>query len=143
MSVSKHNVAIFEEEGFMLIEVEDEKIQIFGEETVLNIIENHNWVQDQEIPVVIFEQNEDGDTSVYGDEEFFEIVFQLEFSDMAWTQEIALSWPDYDDFDHFDYDDDFDDDDFDDDNFDNDFDYDDYDDYDNDNYDNDDNDDYL
>lgn len=109
MTVSKHNVALFEE-GFILVEVDYEDIQDYGETMIWEAVQDDAWIASQDIPVVIaYEDAEDG-IIAYGDDEFVDPVTQMNFDEIVWNHELTLEWTDDEDDDFFDeeFDEDFD-----------------------------------
>ena len=118
-----HPTAIFEE-GFILVGVDFEDVQDFGEKEIFEAIQNHDWIIKQDIPVIIVYQDEEEDLMrAYGDTDLVEAVTKMTYDDIIWGHELNLEWDDddfedldddddeFDDFDEFDDDlvDDFDD----------------------------------
>jgi hypothetical protein len=93
MAVSRHAVAIFEE-GFMLVAVSLEAVQDYGERTIWRVIQNHDWVARQGIPIVIVYSTDDGDIRLYGDRDIVDLVSDLDFDSIVWGHELTLEWPD-------------------------------------------------
>jgi len=91
MSMTQHQIAIFEE-GFMLVAVDYADIQNYGERTICDAIQEHPWVLEQEIPILIVYQMSDGDIRAFGPAELVEVVSQLDFNDIAWGHVLTLEW---------------------------------------------------
>jgi len=115
MTVSKHNVAVFEE-GFILVEVNYEAIQDYGETMIWEAVQDDEWITAQDLPLVIAYEDEAEGVVAYGDDEFVDAVTQVNFEDVVWSHELTLEWSDDDDDDFFE--DDFEDEDLDEENFD-------------------------
>ena len=93
MSVSEHDVAIFEE-GFMLVAVNFEAVQALGEKTLWEAIQGHPWVVEQGIPLAVVYQMEDGAIRAFGDKDIIGGVSQMNFADITWGHTLTLEWAD-------------------------------------------------
>jgi hypothetical protein len=92
MSTSTHDTALFEE-GFALVRVEESDVNTYGADTLYAMIQEHPWVLEQELPVLIVYPTSQG-MQAYGDEELAETVMEMAFDDIVWGHELTLEWED-------------------------------------------------
>lgn len=92
MSTSTHDVAIFEE-GFIVVAVSDDDIDEYGEQAVWEAVQGHDWVLEQEIPVVLcYYDDESESIRGYGDSEIVDALSEMNFDDIVWGHELTLEW---------------------------------------------------
>ncbi|MCA1553663.1 MAG: hypothetical protein LC737_04725 [Chloroflexi bacterium] len=91
MATSTHQVALFEE-GFMLVGVDKDDIESYGEEEVWDAIQEHPWVIEKGFPVVIVYDDENGEKRAYGDTELVNAVTTMNFDEIQWGHELSLEW---------------------------------------------------
>ncbi|HEY1014717.1 MAG TPA: hypothetical protein VGE07_18545 [Herpetosiphonaceae bacterium] len=94
MSTSTHDAALFEE-GFALVRVEESDVHTYGAQALFDMIQEHPWVLEQELPVLIVYPTSQG-MQAYGHDELVEAVQQIPFEDITWGHEITLEWEDED-----------------------------------------------
>ena len=92
MPTSTHSMALFEE-GFALVEVAERDVHAVGQQTVYEAIQNHPWIIEQELPVVVVFPTSDG-IQAYGDDELVEAVTSMDFDSIVWGHELTLEWDD-------------------------------------------------
>ena len=92
MSTSTHDTAVFEE-GFALVRVEESDVHTYGTESLYAMIQEHPWVLEQELPVLIVYPTSQG-MQAYGHDELVEVVMELSFDDIVWGHELTLEWED-------------------------------------------------
>jgi hypothetical protein len=90
MSTSTHDTALFEE-GFALVRVEESDVHTYGAEALYDMIQEHPWVLEQELPVLIVYPTSQG-MQAYGDDELAATVMEMAFEDIVWGHELTLEW---------------------------------------------------
>jgi hypothetical protein len=90
VSTSTHPVAVFEE-GFILVSVTEDDIIEHGAPDLWELVQNHEWILEQEIPVVIVYETSSG-MQAYGDEDLVESVTSMNFEEIVWGHELELEW---------------------------------------------------
>jgi len=92
MATTTHPVALFEE-GFMLVGVDTDDIETLGEQAVFDLVQNHPWVVEKAIPVVLAFETEDGEMEAFGDQQLVDTVTEMDFDEINWGHELTLEWP--------------------------------------------------
>ncbi len=94
-----HNVASYPDEGFVVVEMDEETVDTYGEETALRIVGAHPWVVQQGLPVLLAWVDEDEELQVYGivDAASAAEELGLEYDGIRWSHEITVGWPEVDD----------------------------------------------
>lgn len=91
MATTKHRIAIFQE-GFILVAIDYDDVQNYGERTICDAIQEHPWIVEQEIPVVIVYQTDDGEIRAFGPSELVDAISEMNFDDIEWGHELTLQW---------------------------------------------------
>jgi hypothetical protein len=102
MATTEHETAVFETvDGtkFLLVWIDDEDFATFpdaDEETFQEAIEEHPFVVERNLPVVVaFEDPDGGSPRVYGPDEYVEIVTnEFDWDEIVWGHELTLTWDD-------------------------------------------------
>ena len=89
-TTSKHDTALFEE-GFALVRVEESDVIEYGAPALYEMIQQHPWVLEQELPIAIVYSISAG-MDAYGDDAIVEAVKQMAFEDIVWGHELTLDW---------------------------------------------------
>ncbi len=101
MSTStEHEVALFETDDgkeFFVVWIDAEDIETFAEdyseEEWQTSIEEHPFIVEKGIPVVIAFEDEDGDPRLYGPEDLVEFVSDFDWDNITWGLSLSLEWP--------------------------------------------------
>lgn len=96
MSTSIHPVAVFKE-GFALVEVDPEDVELFGEAELWEMFQNSEWFETNDLDAVIIYWVDDETAQLYGEEELVREIEQMDFDQVAWDNEITMEWDDEDD----------------------------------------------
>jgi hypothetical protein len=97
---TKHNYAVFDDEGVIVVEVKKKHVEKYGEEALWNSIQDHpmftgdDWDDSDDWHVVIAYWDDD-EPYFFGDEEVVEFVAEIPVEEMPWEDEkLPLDWED-------------------------------------------------
>ncbi len=93
MATSTHSVALFEE-GLMLVDVNADDIEAYGEEDMWEAIQGHDFVVSRGLPVVIVYEDMDGQPTYVGEEKWVDALARMDPEHIKWGHELTLEWPD-------------------------------------------------
>lgn len=96
MSTSTHPVAVFKE-GFALVEVDPEDVELFGEAELWEMFQNSEWFETNDLDAVIIYWVDEDNAQLYGEEELVREIEQMDFDQVTWDHEITMEWDDEDD----------------------------------------------
>lgn len=102
MTSTTHEVALFEEDDgwkFILVWIDYEDIESFDEDFTEDewqaAIEQHPFVQSRNLPVVIAFEDENGEPSLYGPEDYVAaITEEFDWDAIVWAYTLTLEWDD-------------------------------------------------
>lgn len=99
-TTTEHEVAVFEEDDgfkFLLVWIDEEDVDTFEgtytEEDWQSAIEQHPFVAERNLPVVIAFEDEDGDPRLYGPTEYVDKISEgFDWDGIQWGHSLTLSW---------------------------------------------------
>ena len=102
MTTTEHEVAVFEQEDgwkFILVWIDHEDVEAFEgtytEDEWQTSIEEHPFVQQRNLPVVIAFEDEDGEPRLYGPQEYVDkITENFDWDSINWGHTMTLNWDD-------------------------------------------------
>lgn len=102
MTTTEHEVALFEEDDgwkFILVWIDYEDVSTFEEDYTQDewhaAIEQHPFVVQRNMPVVIAFEDENGEPSLFGPEEYVEkITENFDWDSIVWGYSLTLEWDD-------------------------------------------------
>ncbi len=96
---TEHEVALFEEDGrkFIMVWIDHEDVDTFAdtytEREWQEAIEEHPFVVEQGLPVVIAFEDEDGDPRLFGPSELVDsIANDYDWDSLDWGYSLTLEW---------------------------------------------------
>ena len=93
MYITEHDAAVLEE-GFVLVRVDDQNVADYGEEAMWEAIQEHPFLVENAIPILIVWFANGKTPMVYGDKDLVNAVDDVDFSDITWGHTLTLEWPD-------------------------------------------------
>jgi hypothetical protein len=96
MTTSRHEVAIIEPEGaepYLLVRVDLADIEDYGEEEVWEFVTESECVTEQQMPVLLFYFDEEGQAHFYGDEDIVQHALDLVQDQIRWDFQCTIEWP--------------------------------------------------
>ena len=90
MFTTSHGVAVYEK--FILVAVEMDDVEDFGEEELWDAVEENDWILAQDKPSVLVYVDGNDDINYYGDEDLVDEAAEVNYEDIAWSQQITLEW---------------------------------------------------
>lgn len=106
MSVTtEHEVAVFEEEDgfkFIMVWIDHEDVETFADEYTddewQTAIEEHPFVKERNLPVVIAFEAEDGEPRLYGERKYVDTITEdFDWDSIKWSYTLTLEWETDDD----------------------------------------------
>ena len=101
MTTTEHEVALFEENGtkFIMVWIDNEDVNTFAETYTekewQDAIEEHPFVAERNLPVVIGFEDENGDPRLFGPAEYVDsIASDYDWDSLNWAYTLTLDWDD-------------------------------------------------
>lgn len=104
-TTTEHEVAVFELDNgfkFIMVWIDHEDVETFAEEYTdeewQTAIEEHPFVAERRLPVVIAFEDEDGDPRLYGESKYVDLVNDnFDWDSINWSYKLTLTWETEDD----------------------------------------------
>lgn len=105
VTTTKHEVAVFEEEDgwqFILVWIDHEDVEAFEDEYTdddwQTAIEEHPFIKERNLPVVIAFEDENGEPNLYGETKYVDAINDnFDWDNINWGYELTLEWDDDED----------------------------------------------
>ena len=102
MTTTEHEVALFEEEDgwqFILVWIDHDDVEAFEDDYTdadwHAAIEQHPFIRERNLPVVIAFEDENGDPVLFGPDEYLEkINDNFDWDNIHWGHSVTLEWED-------------------------------------------------
>jgi hypothetical protein len=102
VSTTKHEVALFEEDDgwqFILVWIDHEDVETFEEDYTEDdwhaAIEQHPFIRERNLPVVIAFEDEHGEPRLFGEQEYVDkIAGDFDWDSINWGHSVTLQWDD-------------------------------------------------
>ncbi len=95
MFTTTHNVAVYEK--FLLVAVDLDDVEDFGEDELWDAVEENDWVMAQNKPAILIYVDANDDINYYGDEDMVDAAAEVSYDDIVWNEQITLEWLEEDD----------------------------------------------
>jgi hypothetical protein len=105
VTTTEHEVAVFEEEDglqFIMVWIDHEDVEAFKDEYTSDewqtAIQQHPFIKERNLPVVIAFEDEDGDPYLYGPAQYVDtITDDFDWDSIVWGYSVTLEWEDDED----------------------------------------------
>jgi hypothetical protein len=102
VTTTEHEVAVFEEEDgwqFIMVWIDHEDVEAFegdySSDDWQTAIEQHPFIQERNLPVVIAFEDENGEPYLYGESKYVDkINDNFDWDSITWGYSVTLEWED-------------------------------------------------